>query len=196
MFLQVPALNPLNLRDLMAAVGLTRLVTETGDGATVWRRERGRYRLRLPGAPEDLARRCAAWVRAHGPAFAFGGLRNVAFDAAAWRERAMPAAGIEAALWCAVASDGVASQKKARLGEGQALRAPALEYAQGGGHVHWLNGMALFLGNGADAGDGAALAPGDFARVLKGDQRPSLSVSEWEALEAQGGPRRPRDLAM
>ena len=195
----IPALDPLNLRDLMAAVGLTRLVTEMGDGATMWQRERGRYRLCLLDAPDDFAECCAAWVRACGPTFAFGGFNNVAFDAAAWRERAGPATGIEAALWCAVASDGVASEKKAKVGEGPALRAPALEYAQGGGHVHWLSGMAAFLGHGVSGSagkPGAALAPGDFARVLAGEQWPSLSASEWDALEREGGPRRPRELAM
>src|SRR5215207_9044188 len=104
----MPDLDPANLRDWMAAVGLLRLVSETTDtGRLVWRRESGSFRLQMHGVPDDLATRCAVWIKTHRDAWAFAGLKNVDFDATTWRRHAAGADGIEAALWCAVASDAV-----------------------------------------------------------------------------------------
>jgi hypothetical protein len=49
------------------------------------------------------------------------------------------ASGVEAALWCAVASDAVWHC------DGKKLKSSGLEYAHGGGHQHWLAGIRDFL---------------------------------------------------
>src|SRR5262245_35828207 len=99
-------LDPSSLRDWLASVGLLRIVSETTEaGRLVWRAIVGRYRLIVESAPDDLAQRCAAWVAANRGAWQFAGKQNVDFNAGFWREHAVGTTGIEAALWCALASD-------------------------------------------------------------------------------------------
>src|SRR5258708_4975258 len=100
--------DPSSLRDWLAAVGLLRLVSETTDNTRlVWRLVAGRYRVVVDDGPDDLAQRCADWVAVNKGAWQFAGRQNVDFDAEFWRERALAANTLEAALWCAVASDAV-----------------------------------------------------------------------------------------
>lgn len=165
----MPDLDPANLRDWMAAVGLLRLVSETTDaGRVVWRREPGGGRLQVQEVPDDLAERCARWIEAHRDAWAFAGLKNVDFDGDTWREHALEADGIAAALWCAVASDAIQHRS------GTKLQASALEYGHGGGHQHWLASLREFVDQ--------AVTAGDLARVLSGgrDDRMKGSICRWD----------------
>jgi hypothetical protein len=162
-------LDPSSLRDWMAAVGLLRIISETTEaGALRWRLVRGRYRLFLENAPDDLAIRCERWVEQHKSAWKFAGKDNVTFDAAFWRDYANSAAGIEAALWCAVASDGVWHRS------GDKLQASGLEYAHGGGHQDWLGSLRYFLSN--------AVTAQDFARILSGQRDETMkgSICRWD----------------
>lgn len=162
-------LDPANLRDWMASVGLLRLISETtATGRANWRHDRGRYRLELHDAPTDLADRCASWVEKHHEAWRFADYKNVTFDAAAWRTHVQTAEGLETTLWCAVASDAVWHRSKSRL------QASALEYGQGSGHQHWLASLKGFM-------VGAATAT-DFARILEGhrDERMKGAICRWD----------------
>src|SRR4051812_10346816 len=139
----MPDLDPANLRDWMAAVGLLRLVSETtGSGRLVWRREPGSFRLHMEDVPDDLAILCAEWIKTHYEAWSFAGLNNVDFDAATWHRHASKADGIKVALWCALASDAVQHRS------GKKLQARGLEYGHGGGHQHWLASMRGFIQRG------------------------------------------------
>src|SRR5215207_6826950 len=165
----MPDLDPANLRDWMAAVGLLRLVSETTDaGRLVWRREPGGFRLQVQDVPDDLAERGAQWIEAHREAWGFAGLKNVDFDGSTWRRHALEASGVAAALWCAVASDAVQHRS------GKKLQASALEYGHGGGHQHWLASMRGFLERGVTAND--------LTRVLSGgrDERMKGDICRWD----------------
>ena len=166
----MPDLDPADLRDWLAAVGLLRLVSATTpEGRLAWRIDRGRYRLELHAAPPDLAKRCAAWVREHRGAWSFGGRRNVDFDAATWRAQAEAASGPALQFWCAVASDAVLHRS------GDKVQASGLEYGHGGGHQHWLASMRHFL-----EGDGVSAA--NFQRFLGGgrDERMKGEICRWD----------------
>lgn len=162
-------LDPANLRDWMASVGLLRLVSETTPtGRANWRHDRGRYHLELHDVPADLANRCADWVAARHEAWRFADHQNVAFDAAEWRAHAPTAEGIEATLWCAVASDAVWHRSKTKL------QASALEYGQGSGHQHWLASLRGFMVR--------AVTADDFASVIDGgrNERMAGDICRWD----------------
>lgn len=161
--------DPASLRDWLAVVGLLRLVTATTDaGQMQWRTKHGRFRLFVENTPDDLANRCEQWVGLHREAWTFGNKKNVDFDAAFWRERARAATGIEAALWCAVASDGVWHR------DGSKLQASPLEYGHGGGHQHWLASLREFLS--------IAVKADDFARILNSRREETMvgSICRWD----------------
>jgi hypothetical protein len=156
-------LDPANLRDWMAAVGLLRLVSETTEnGSLQWRPQAGRYRLEALDLPEDIAQRGAAWIAANRPAWAFAGRANVDFGAATWREHATKATGLEAALWCALGSDAVLHRS------GDKIQASALEYGHGGGHQHWLASLRAFIEHGAAAADLARIFRAERDEGMKG----------------------------
>jgi hypothetical protein len=162
-------LDAANLRDWMASVGLLRLISETTTtGRANWRHDGGRYRLELHDAPADLADRCAAWVAEHHEAWHFADHKNVTFDAAEWRAHSQAAEGLEAALWCAVASDAVWHRSKTKL------QASALEYGHGGGHQHWLASLKGFLIG--------AVGASDFIRILEGrrDEQMKGTICRWD----------------
>jgi hypothetical protein len=162
-------LDPANLRDWMAAVGLLRLVSETTKhGRLAWYVENGRYRLEAVDVPPDLAERCVEWVDQHRDAWRFAEHKNVDFDAATWRSHASGVHGLAASLWCAIASDAVPHRS------GTKLQASGLEYGHGGGHQHWLYSMRRFL-------EGAVTVQ-DFARVLSGQRDDGMKgeICRWD----------------
>ena len=161
--------DPSSLRDWMAASGLLRLVSETTEvGKLQWKLLDGRYRLFVDGAPEDLADRCEQWAKTNRKAWTFAGKDNVNFDASFWREHSVAATGVEAAVWCAVASDAVWHRS------GDKLQASGLEYAHGGGHQDWLASLREFLMH--------AVTAKDFARVLSGkrDETMTGNICRWD----------------
>jgi hypothetical protein len=162
--------DPASLRDWLAAVGLLRLISETTDtGRLVWQLEVGRYRLVVKDVPDDLAQRCAAWVAANRNAWHFAGRQNVDFDGAYWRAQALAAAGVEAALWCALASDAVPHR------DGKKLKSSGLEYAHGGGHQHWLASLRDFLAK-------STVTAEQFARVLANHRDETMDgrICRWD----------------
>jgi hypothetical protein len=162
-------LDPSSLRDWLAAVGLLRLVSETTSaGQLQWCLHHGRYRLFVQSVPDNFAERCAGWVESHRAAWTFAGKANVTFDADFWREQAQASAGLEAALWCAVASDAVWHRSSEKL------QASVLEYGHGGGHQDWLASMRAFLSG--------AVTVDHFARVLRGarDERMPGPICRWD----------------
>jgi hypothetical protein len=164
-------LDPSSLRDWLAAVGLLRLVSETTDaGRLVWRVVANRYRLVGEHLPDDLAQRCATWVASNRDAWRFAGRQNVDFDAAFWREQALAAAtDVEAALWCAVASDAVWHR------DGKKLKSSGLEYAHGGGHQHWLASVRDFFAD-------HSITVEQFARVLSNTRDETMDgrICRWD----------------
>ena len=161
--------DPASLREWIAAVGMVKLLSATTDsGRMRWLLAGGRYRLEILHAPNDLADRCASWVRRHRSAWSFGDKDNVNFDAVVWRQHALRADAIEAALWCAVASDAVLHRS------GDKLQGSGLEYAQGGGHQDWLASMRDFLAG--------AVSEGDFARILSGQRNEAMKgkICRWD----------------
>lgn len=162
--------DPASLREWFAAVGLLRLVTATTEtGRLAWRLDTGRYRLVVHDVPDDLAQRCADWTSAHRSAWQFAGRQNVDFDAAFWRAHALAAHGVEAALWCALASDAVWHR------DGEKLKASGLEYAHGGGHQHWLASMRDFLAE-------SAITAEQFARILANGRNEAMAqcICRWD----------------
>lgn len=165
-----PDLDPADLREWLAAVGLLRLVSETTpSGRLAWRHEHGRHRLKLHDTPHDLPERAAAWIQEHRDAWRFAGHDNVDFAAAAWRDGAKAATGLEAALWCAIASDGVPHRSGAKL------QASGLEYGHGGGHQHWLASMRGFLA-------GNAVTAAHLERLLAGRRDDGMrgEICRWD----------------
>jgi hypothetical protein len=161
--------DPASLRDWLATVGLLRLLSETTEaGQLQWRLERGRYRLYANTVPDDLAERCAQWTDERRGAWTFAGRNNVDVDAGFWREHASRAAGVEAALWCALASDAVWHRS------GEKLQASILEFAHGGGHQDWLASMREFMSS--------AVTAGDFARILNGERNERMKgrICRWD----------------
>jgi hypothetical protein len=168
--MQVLDLDPSSLREWLAAVGLLRLVSETTDsGRLVWQVGAGRYRLVVDGVPDDLPQRCATWVAANRKAWQFADRQNVDFDGPFWREQALAATGIEAALWCALASDAIWHR------DGKKLKASDLEYARGGGHQHWLSSIRDFFAERYVTAD-------QFARVLanRRDETMEGRICRWD----------------
>ena len=166
----MPDLDPANLRDWMAAVGLLRLVSETTPhGRLVWRGMHGRYRLETQDVPPDLAERGAAWVRENRTSWRFADRADVDFDGDLWRTHAQPAESLAASLWCAIASDGVLHRS------GTKLQASGLEYGHGGGHQHWLASLRSFL-------DGDAVTAEHIARVLAGRRDDAMKgeICRWD----------------
>jgi hypothetical protein len=163
--------DPASLRDWLAAVGLLRLISETTDtGRLVWQLEVGRYRLVVKDVPDDLAQRCAAWVAANRNAWHFAGRQNVDFDGEYWRAQALAAAGVEVALWCALASDAVWHR------DGKKLKSSGLEYAHGGGHQHWLASLRDFLAE-------STVTAEQFARFLANHRDETMDgrICRWDA---------------
>ena len=161
--------DPANLRDWMAAVGLLRLVSETTPkGRLSWQHLHGRYRLELHDTPADLAHRCADWIAARQEAWRFADYKNVTFNATEWRTHAHAADGIEAALWCAVASDAVGHRSKPKL------QASGLEYGHGGGRQNWLTSLHSFTSR--------AVTAVDFARILGGSRNEQMKgeICRWD----------------
>src|SRR5262249_47129531 len=75
----------------------------------------------------------------------------------------------EAALWCALASDAVWHR------DGKRLRSSGLEYAQGGGHQHWLASLRDFFADGGVTAE-------EFARVLTNHRNEKMkgSICRWD----------------
>ena len=157
-----------SLRDWMAGVGLLRIVSETSDGRMQWRIERGRYRLVVLDAPDDLVERCANWVADNRASWQFADKSNAIFAPEEWRQYATAAQGLEAALWCVLGSDAVMHN------DGKKIQASTLEYAHGGGHQHWLRSMrdGLTINTTAE----------DFARLLIGRRHSVVgqTVCRWD----------------
>ena len=163
-------LDPSSLRDWLAAVGLLRLVSETSEkGCLCWRLDNGRYRLVIEALAEDAAEVWSGWIAGQRQAWRFAGKQNVDFDAAYWREQVGVSEGLETALWCALASDGVWHR------DGKKLKASGLEYAHGGGHQHWLASLRDFL-----AGDATTSA--QLARVIANDLEKPMDgpICRWD----------------
>jgi hypothetical protein len=174
--MRVLDLDPSSLREWLAAVGLLRLVTETTDtGRLAWRLDTGRYRLAVEDVPHDLAQRCADWIAIRRPAWHFAGRQNVDFDAEFWRTHALAASGVEAVLWCAIASDAVWHPK------GRKLQASKLEFAQGGGHQDWLFTLRKpFVDEHCKADELARVLDGRPAMPPKKTASRAGKVSRWD----------------
>lgn len=163
-------LDPANLRDWLAAVGLLRLISETAeDGALYWRLNNGRYRLVLETVSDNAVEAWSAWIAKHRGAWHFAGRQNVDFDGTYWRNQALTAQGIELALWCAIASDAVWHRN------GKKLKASGLEYAHGGGHQHWLTSLGGFLGE-------RSVAIAQLKRIISGAKEESMEgpICRWD----------------
>ncbi len=159
-----------SLRDWMAGVGLLRIVSETSDGRMQWRLDRGRYRLAVLDAPEDLTERCATWIVENRSAWYLAGAKHDEFDAAFWREHAAAATGLEAALWCAFMSDAVMRQ------DGKRPQATALKFGFGGetSGKNWLPRMQKFLSG--------AVTPDHFQRLVRGERNEAMAqdICRWD----------------
>lgn len=164
-----PNLDPLNFRDFLAAVGLTRLVTDLTPGSTAWRLKSGELAFEIHGVHvDDFAQTIVGWMKTNCQAFDNTGLQNVSdVDPAKWRALADVDNELQSSYWAAVGSDGV-PHSKAGKADWSRLAASPLEFAHGGGQTHWLENMALFLGLGGEASQGSELSELDFLRVLQG----------------------------
>jgi hypothetical protein len=162
--------DALSLRDWMAGVGLLRIVSETSDAPTQWRLERGRYRLVVLDDRDRLAERCAEWVAHNRAAWQLAGAPHDEFDAPFWREHAIKANGLEAALWCALMSDAVMRR------DGTRPQATGLKFGFGGekSGKNWLPRMRRFL-NGT-------VTAGDFQRLLRGERDEGMGedLCRWD----------------
>jgi hypothetical protein len=162
-------LDPASLRDWLAAVGLLRLTSETtAAGRGHWAIIANRYRFVVEGVPDTFPMLGSKWIDERRSAFEFGGANNVDFDGTFWRQHAVPAQGISAELWAALASDGVWHR------DGKKLKASGLEYGHGGGHQHWLASMRGFIARGVTA---EALA-----RLLSGERDEGMAsgICRWD----------------
>lgn len=155
----MPGFEADDLMGWIAALGAQRAMGEvTGERVrTVWRPLGGGWRLAALDVdePSQLARQVTEWVRDQVDAWAWGGFDDVSMGPDAWAAGAREAGGLAAELWCALGSDGCLHRK----GKVEASR---LEYAQGGGHQHWLGSLRGAVRRLAQR----EIEPEDIARVL------------------------------
>ena len=141
-----------------------RALGEVTDGAArlLWRRQGGGWRLNALGVEDGAAaaEQVHGWIGRMAGAWDWNGLDDATVDPAGWTAGAKGSQGLTAELWAAIGSDGCVR----RNGRIQTSR---LEYAQGGGHQHWLASLRGAVRRVA-SGD---VAPGDLGRVLWGEWR-------------------------
>ena len=91
------------------------------------------------------------------------------FDAEFWRAQVTTASGIELALWCAVASDGVWHP------DGKKLKGSGLEYAQGSSRQHWLGSLSKFVGH-------AEIKAHDITRIFNNERNEQMlgPICRWD----------------
>jgi hypothetical protein len=161
---EMPGFAADDLLGWIAAVGALRLLSEVTGGAArlSWRRHGGGWRLVAldVGEPAVVAGRAHAWLSHAASAWDWGGFDDVSFAPGAWTTAAQTSEGLAAELWVALGSDGCVRR------DGR-LEASRLEYAQGGGHQHWL---ASLRGAVRRVAEGAVTAA-DLGRVLWGGWR-------------------------
>jgi hypothetical protein len=109
-----------------------------------------------------VANNRAAWQLAGTP--------HDEFDAQFWREHAIKAKGLEAALWCALMSDAVMRH------DGERPQATALKFGFGGekSGKNWLPRMREFLNE--------AATPDHLMRVLRGERDEGMGedICRWD----------------
>lgn len=161
---EMPGFEPDDLLGWIAAVGALRILGELTDGKarTLWRRHGGSWRLAAlaAGEPEAVAQAAHAWIARAAPAWDWGGFDDVSFEPRDWAKAASGSEGLAAELWAAIGSDGSVR----RDGRIQASR---LEYAQGGGHQHWLASLRGAVRRVASG----AITASDLGRALWGAWR-------------------------
>ena len=174
---EMPGFEADDLLGWIAAVGALRALDSLTDGAArmVWRSQGGGWRLvalEVNDPPEEVARRVWAWLREQAGAWDWGGFDDAGMAPETWAAGAGEARGLAAELWCAIGSDGRLHRKGGRI------QASRLEYAQGGGHQHWLASLRGAVRKLADGGIG----PEDVARVLWGEwrRRDEGLVCRWD----------------
>lgn len=162
--LPMPGFEADNLMGWIAAVGALRVLEATHGEMVrlVWRPRGDGWQLTALGVedPEAAAAAAHAWLKENEPAWAWDGYDDAVMTPEAWGEATATSHGLAAELWAALGSDGCV-RKDGRI------QASRLEYAQGGGHQHWL---ASLRGTVQKVATGA-LTPADVARALWGTWR-------------------------
>ena len=192
-----------DLRHMLAAIGLTRIASETYCGTGAWN-EAGAAdpAFKLYGTGEDFALRCARWFEVHWDAFEFADLKNVKdVSPELWSEEADRSNGqtgetasLRRALWASVGSDGVPHGIRSKP-DWSRIEASRFEFAAGAGHVHWLQSMRLLARGAAPNGDeGVEAARKEIARVLNGAIYDTQGEQDVRSSAHQTGPR-PKPVA-
>jgi hypothetical protein len=155
----MPGFEASNLMGWIAAVGALRAFEATHGEAVrlVWRPRGDGWQLTALAIEHCDAAAAAvyAWIKESAAAWDWAGYDNAVMTPAAWAEAAGASEGLAAELWAAIGSDGCVRR------DGR-IQASKLEYAQGGGHQHWLASLRGAVHRVA----AGALTPADLTRVL------------------------------
>ncbi len=171
----MPGFEAGNLMGWIAAVGALRVLEATHGEAVrlVWRARGDGWQLTALGIEDaDAATTAAhAWIVANAAAWDWADYDDAVMTPEAWSEAAGTSQGLGAELWAAIGSDGCV-RKDGRI------QASRLEYAQGGGHQHWLASLRGAVQRAA----AGALTSADLARVLWGDwrERDGGLICRWD----------------